>query len=105
MIPRNGTRRNGPSILTPNYKGEELPVWTPLPPAGGWTPSSAWDAALDYAEEHDGTYSERLLATAAYRALLSGVPGLHRADVVERISGVSARSAYLNPEPYNPPPF
>ncbi|WP_332602400.1 hypothetical protein [Arthrobacter sp. S2(2024)] len=31
----------------------------------------AWAAALDYADEHEGIYDKRTLATAAFRALLA----------------------------------
>lgn len=104
-MPRTGPRRAGPVVLTPTYKTAELPPWSPSAPRTGWTPSSAWDAALDYADAQEDIYDERTLATAAYRALIGAVPGLHRADVVERIHGVSARYTYLNPETYNPPTF
>lgn len=99
MIRRDGQHRPGPLVLTPTYKTDELPPCSPSAPRTGWTPSSAWAAALDYADKHAGTHDERTLATAAYRALLGAVPGLHRADVIERLHGVSARSAQL------PPPF
>lgn len=103
MIPRNGTRR-APSamILAPNYKGAELPPWSPSAPRSGWTPATAWAAALAYAEEHSGIYTERVLATAAYRTLLGAVPGLHRADIVARLHGADVRS-FVAPEAL--PPF
>lgn len=102
MIRREGQRRPVTRVLTPNYKGAELPQWSPAAPAGGWTPSSAWSAAVDYAEEHEGIYNERVLATAAYRALLGATPGLHRQDVIARLHGADVR-AFASPEAQ--PPF
>jgi hypothetical protein len=51
VSPRSGSRpgRRSALILTPTYKIEELPAWSPSAPRTGWTPSSAWTAALDYA--------------------------------------------------------
>lgn len=94
MIRRDGPRRASAAlILAPRYKTEELPAWSPSAPRSGWTPATAWAAALDYAEEHDGIYTERILTRAAYMALLGAVPGLHRADVHLRLSGENARAA------------
>lgn len=102
MIRREGTRRPVARVLTPTYKGAELPPWSPSAPASGWTPSTAWAAATAYADEHDGVYTPRVLATAAYRALLGAVPGLHRADVVARLEHVDVRAtAYADaPAPF-----
>jgi hypothetical protein len=96
VIRRDGPRRPTAQALTPTYKGEELPPWTPRAPRGGWTPSSAWSAALDYAEEYESElFSLRLLASSAYRELLKATPGLHRADVVARLQGNDPRKDYL----------
>ncbi|MGO4230420.1 hypothetical protein AB4Y72_16350 [Arthrobacter sp. YAF34] len=99
-------RRDGPArpaarvVLTPTYKGAELPAWSPAAPAGGWTPSTAWAAATAYAEEHEDVYTPRVLTTAAYRALLGAVPGLHRADVVARLERRDPRSQAADPAPF-----
>lgn len=95
MIPRTGPRRAGPAVLTPTYKGEELPAWAPWTPHEGWTPASAWEAALGYAEEHAAPeLPESTLALAAYRALLRAVPGLHKTDVLARLSGEHPRKDF-----------
>lgn len=97
MIRRTGPRRARPAVLIPTYKGEELPAWAPRPPHGGWTPASAWEAALDYAEEHAAPeLPESTLALAAYRALLGAVPGLHKSDVLARLNGHHPRKDYLS---------
>lgn len=64
MISRDAPRRVT-LALTPIFKRDELPAWAPPAPKGGWTPAAAWNAALDYAEEHDGIYDERVLTSAA----------------------------------------
>ena len=105
MIRREGQRRPSASlILAPTYKGAELPQWSPSAPRSGWTPATGWQAARDYAEEHEGIYTERILATAAYRALLGAVPGLHRADIMARLHHVDVRAAaFVKPD--DPAPF
>lgn len=78
------------SALAPYDVSGPLPDWSPSAPAGGWTPSAAWDASLDYADEHGSStgLAERRLAKCAFRALLASTPGLHCAYTVERLSGV-----------------
>lgn len=103
MIRRDAPRRPSAALTaTPRYKTEDLPPWSPSAPRSGWTPATAWAAALDYAEEHKGIFTERILATAAYMALLRAVPGLHRADVIARLHCADVRS-FVAPEAL--PPF
>lgn len=55
--------------------------WSPVPPSGGWTPSTALAAAFAFSE------GDRRGTAEARRALLAAVPGLHRADGVDRLRG------------------
>lgn len=41
-------------ILQPRFGAQLLPVWAPVAPPGGWTPSAAWEAARDYAASLSG---------------------------------------------------
>jgi hypothetical protein len=55
--------------------------WAPVPPLGGWTPVTALAAAFDFSD------GDRRATAEAHRALLRAVPGLHRADAVDRLRG------------------
>ncbi|RAX48944.1 hypothetical protein DQ353_12555 [Arthrobacter sp. AQ5-05] len=81
-------------MLTPRDRSGDLPPWTPTTPPDGWSPASAWEAAEDYAAEHhaDHTGTFQALTRAAYREILRAVPGLHRHDVIARLSGVNPRT-------------
>lgn len=76
--------------LEPYDVSGPLPAWSPIPPAGGWTPASAWDAALHYADDHATEYdlTHRRAARVAFRALCVAVPAVHRAWTIERLHGV-----------------
>jgi hypothetical protein len=85
---RRATAQETAPVIVPRDRTGDLPAWSPLPPPGGWTPASAFDTALDYADEHAHLGQRRSLAKAAYWAILAAVPGLKRAEVHERLRGV-----------------
>jgi hypothetical protein len=85
---RRATARETTPIIVPRDRSGDLPAWSPVPPPGGWTPASAFDAALDYADEHASHGPRRSLAKAVYRAILAAVPGLKRIEIEERLTGV-----------------
>ncbi|MFJ6155764.1 hypothetical protein ACIQF8_20270 [Pseudarthrobacter sp. NPDC092184] len=91
MLPRNSARPT-PQVQTiqPRSGGQLLPAWAPVTPRGGWTPSNAWEAAQDYAASLSGLADlppASRLEKCAYVALLGAFPGLHGADIVERLQG------------------
>jgi hypothetical protein len=65
----------------------DLPPWSPRTPRGGWTPARARATAQAYAAEvaEEVRAPEARIARAAWRALLSAVPGLRGADIVDRL--------------------
>lgn len=91
MRKRPAVQRAAIEALIPYDRAGTLPAWRPVPPPGGWTPATAWNAALAYAADHPGHGRESALTKSAYRALLGRVPALHRADIEARLMGVDTR--------------
>lgn len=91
MLPRSNARpAPQPQTIQPRSGAQLLPAWAPVIPFAGWTPAAAWEAAQEYADELAGRADlppVARLEKCAYLALLVAVPGLHRADVVERLQG------------------
>ncbi|GAB3602081.1 hypothetical protein [Microbacterium aureliae] len=84
-----------PTGLLPRFKGEELPEFNPVTPAGGWTPATARAAATAYAHAVDSGIPHITvdrIADAAYFALRRSVPGLHGADLLDRLQRARAAS-------------
>ena len=115
MIPRTATAsRPTPGLLiTPRHGGEDLPVWAPRPPRGGWSAAAAFASSLAYVEHLDalqtGASSQRL-TSAVYRDLLTALPAdVKRAELVERLRGVDRFAEHFgvrDAEPEaEPPPF
>lgn len=75
--------------VIPRDRSGHLPPWTPTPPLTGWTVSTAWAEAKAYAEEHaaDGHGPEHRLRRAAFVALATSRPSLHKEWVIERMQG------------------
>lgn len=77
----------------------DVPPWTPRPPRGGWTPASGRAAAAAYADDvcgDDTALDPARVARAAYFELRRAVPGLHGADLIERLA--HARAATIADE-------
>lgn len=79
------------AAFTVTPRGDGLAVLT-LGSAPATTADAA-EAAIAYAREHKGYGPEaHRLALTAYSAALSAVPGLRRADVIERLQGRDRRA-------------
>lgn len=104
MLPRNSARPTPPpQTIQPRSGGQLLPAWAPVTPPGGWTPSTAWEAAQEYAARLSGGTDLppiTCLEKCAYLALLGAFPGVHRADVVERLQGRSDFRADQDEPPF-----
>lgn len=75
---------------------DPLPEWRPRAPSRGWTPASARIAAARYADDLAATRPDldpARVARAAHHALLSSVPGLREADLLDRLA--ASRAAVL----------
>lgn len=85
----------------------DLAPWSPRTPRGGWTPPTAREAAEAYAAEvaPEVRAPERRIARAALHALLSAVPGLRGADIVDRLRRSRERAVEELVELDGPTPF
>lgn len=93
MIPRIATRRIASSglVIVPRTGDRDLPAWSPVAPRGGWNPTAAFRASVEYVEaldRHERGASERRLVLAVYRDLLAALPGVKRAEIGQRLERV-----------------
>lgn len=112
MIPRGKTSAPTARVLTVPVRGRSgvpLPDLVTAPPAGV---AAVVDAALDYADAHDGAEelgTRAALARAGYRALLVALPGVKRAEILERLRGLDRLADALGNHPaamtHDDPPF
>lgn len=105
--------------LTPRRGAIELPQFSPMAPASGWTTPDAVTAATSYADKHAAAKERRAYAAAAYGAILRDEGELRRRATLERLGGVDHFAAaypskvfgWAKPEPAelptasNPAPF
>ena len=112
MIARPAGRRPASGLVVTLRSGDGgRAAWAPVAPRTGWTPASAFRAALDYTSDLPGgrdAAGVRRFVLSAYQALLAAIPGLKRAEVLERLQGVDAAAMHFGhgasePAPYVPP--
>lgn len=99
MIARPAARRPAPGMVVTLRSGDGgRATWSPVAPHTGWTPASAFQAALDYGADlagGRGAVGDRRAVLAAHQALLAAVPGLKRAELLERLRGVDPAAAHF----------
>ena len=89
--------------VRPFDRGVALPLTVAAAPPSGWTTSDVLAAATSYARQNNRLgLPERRLVGAAYRALMSELPDLKRAEIVARLkSGADSAgaTAHIAPPP------
>lgn len=74
---------------------DNLPLWSPTPPRGGWSPAAVWSAASEYADAHAPAANWRHVTQHAARALFRELPDVKRAEIVDRLQGRDWRADVL----------
>lgn len=99
MIPRPAARRPASGlVVTLRSSDGGRTAWSPVAPRTGWSPAYAFQAALDYGADlagGRGAVGDRRVVLAAHQALLAAVPGLKRAELLERLQGVDPAAAHF----------
>lgn len=99
MIPRPAARRPATElVVTLRSSDGGRTAWSPVAPRTGWSPASAFQAALDYGADlagGRGAVGDRRVVLAAHQALLAAVPGLKRTELLERLQGIDPLAAHF----------
>lgn len=104
MRPRGGRQATASALSL--EVADDLPIWHPTPPPGGWSPRQVWAAAADYADDHSTPEAWRRTVGNAARALFRELPTVKRAEIRERLQGIDRRADTLDLPPLaDEPPF